>query len=132
METVRALWRGEEARFPDGTGTDVKVRIYPPPVQPELPIWITSAGSVETFELAGKLGAGMLTHLLGQDIDDLARKISIYREAFTPQDSGPLGKPRVALMLHTFLGRDRDQVREAVREPFSNSIYQATFLDGRS
>jgi natural product biosynthesis luciferase-like monooxygenase protein len=38
VKTVRALWRGEEARFVDGTGTEVAVRIYPPPVQPELPI----------------------------------------------------------------------------------------------
>ena len=86
VETVRALWRGEAARFVDGTGAEAAVRIYPPPVQPELPIWITSAGSAETFELAGKLGAGVLTHLLGQEIDDLARKISIYREAFTVQE----------------------------------------------
>jgi alkanesulfonate monooxygenase SsuD/methylene tetrahydromethanopterin reductase-like flavin-dependent oxidoreductase (luciferase family) len=74
---------GEEIRFADGTGTKVPVRIYPRTLQPELPIWITSAGSVETFELAGKIGAGMLTHLLGQEFDDLAGKISIYREAFT-------------------------------------------------
>jgi hypothetical protein len=39
------------------------------------------AARVETFELAGKLGAGVLTHLLGQEIDDLAKKITIYREA---------------------------------------------------
>jgi natural product biosynthesis luciferase-like monooxygenase protein len=132
VETVRALWRGEEARFADGTGTEVNVRIYPPPVQPELPIWITSAGSVETFGLAGKLGAGMLTHLLGQDIDDLAKKISKYRDAFTAQDSGSLGKPRVALMLHTFLGRDRDQVREVVREPFSAYLRSSIGLFARA
>lgn len=132
VETVRALWRGEEGRFVDGTGTEIAVRIYPPPVQPELPIWITSAGSVETFELAGKLGAGVLTHLLGQDIDDLARKISVYREAFTAQDGTALGGPRVALMLHTFLGRDRDQVRAVVREPFSAYLRSSIGLFARA
>jgi hypothetical protein len=59
----------------------------------------------------------VLTHLLGQEIDDLARKISIYRESFTAEDAVAPGGPQVALMLHTFLGRDRDQVREVVREP---------------
>ncbi len=130
--TVRALWRGEEARFADGTGAEVAVRIYPPPVQPELPIWITSAGSVETFELAGKLGAGVLTHLLGQEIDDLARKISLYREAFTVQDGAAPGGPQVALMLHTFLGRDRDQLREVVREPFSAYLRSSIGLFARA
>jgi len=128
VETVRALWRGETARFADGTGTEVAVRIYPPPVQPELPIWITSAGSAETFELAGKLGAGLLTHLLGQDIEDLAKKISIYSEAFTARD----GVPRVALMVHTFLGHDRDQVRDVVREPFSAYLRSSIGLFARA
>jgi natural product biosynthesis luciferase-like monooxygenase protein len=132
LETVRALWRGEEIRFADGTGTKVPVRIYPPPLQPELPIWITSAGSAETFELAGKLGAGMLTHLLGQEFDDLARKISIYRDAFTAQDGAALREPRVALMLHTFLGHDRDQVREVVREPFSAYLRSSIGLFARA
>jgi natural product biosynthesis luciferase-like monooxygenase protein len=132
VETVRALWRGEEARFVDGTGAEAVVRIYPPPVQPELPIWITSAGSAETFELAGKLGAGVLTHLLGQDTDDLARKISIYREAFTVADGAANGGPQVALMVHTFLGRDRDQVREVVREPFSAYLRSSISLFARS
>jgi natural product biosynthesis luciferase-like monooxygenase protein len=130
--TVRALWRGEEAMFADGTGTEVAVRIYPPPVQPELPIWITSAGSAETFELAGKLGAGVLTHLLGQDIDDLATKISIYREAFTAQDGAALCGPQVALMVHTFLGRDRDEIREVVREPFSAYLRSSIGLFARA
>jgi natural product biosynthesis luciferase-like monooxygenase protein len=130
VQAVRALWRGEEASFVDGAGAQAAVRIYPPPVQPELPIWITSAGSAETFELAGKLGAGVLTHLLGQEIDDLAKKITIYREAF--QESPALGKPRVSLMLHTFLGRDRDQVREVVREPFSTYLLSSIGLFART
>jgi natural product biosynthesis luciferase-like monooxygenase protein len=137
VETVRALWRGEKARFTDGTGTEVAVRIYPPPVQPDLPIWITSAGSAETFELAGQLGAGILTHLLGQDIDDLTKKISIYRESFTAQARGGTAahehsEPRVALMVHTFLGHDRDQVRDIVREPFSAYLRSSIGLFARA
>lgn len=131
VETVRALWRGNEVRFTDGTGTATAVRIYPPPVQPELPVWITSAGSTETFELAGKLGAGILTHLLGQDTEDLAKKISIYRESFTACGAA-LREPRVALMVHTFLGPDRDQVRDVVREPFSAYLRSSIGLFARA
>ena len=56
-------------------GHDVEVRIQPRPIQPELPVWITAAGAPDTFRLAGALGANVLTHLLGQSIDDLAEKI---------------------------------------------------------
>ncbi|MEU5985884.1 MupA/Atu3671 family FMN-dependent luciferase-like monooxygenase [Streptomyces sp. NPDC047434] len=110
-EEVRRLWRGEELTVRDGVGAERRVRIHPRPVQPELPTWITSAGGVETFRRAGAMGAGVLTHLLGQSLDDLARKIAAYRTAAGP-DGG-----HVVVMVHAFLGEDGDAVRELVREP---------------
>src|SRR5438034_5896712 len=74
-EQVRRLWRGETMTVVDGAGNRQEVGIYPPPVQPELPVWVTSAGGVETFRNAGRIGAGLLTHLLGQEVDDLVGKI---------------------------------------------------------
>lgn len=118
VETVRRLWRGEEVEFPDGAGEKQSVRIFPAPVQAELPVWITSAGSPETFRAAGRLGAGLLTHLLGQDRDALARNIAVYRQELAQAHSDAV-RGHVALMLHTLIGSDRDQVRELVREPFS-------------
>ena len=43
------------------------MRIFPPPVQPEPPIWITAAGSPDTFAMAGRIGANILTNLLGHE-----------------------------------------------------------------
>lgn len=121
VETVRRLWRGEGVAFPDGAGESRQVRIFPAPVQPELPVWITSAGSPETFRTAGRLGAGVLTHLLGQAPDALAANIALYREVLA-QAHGPGARGHVALMLHTLLGPDTDVVREVVREPFSDYL----------
>lgn len=121
VEIVRQLWRGASLEFSNGTGERVPVRIFPPPVQPEPPMWLTSAGSPETFKLAGSLGLGVLTHLLGQDLDVLKRNIAIYRSSFTPRQDPP-SFPHVTLMLHTYLGPDRAQVREEVRTPFSNYL----------
>lgn len=121
VDTVRRLWRGEEVEFSDGAGEKQSVRIFPAPVQPELPVWITSAGSPETFRVAGRLGAGLLTHLLGQDQEALARNIAAYREEFA-QAHGDGNRGCVALMLHTMIGTDRDRVREQVREPFSGYL----------
>jgi natural product biosynthesis luciferase-like monooxygenase protein len=117
IDTVRSLWRKETVKLVDGAGEEVQVRIYPAPVQPELPVWLTSSGSPETFRTAGRLGVGVLTHLLGQGIDELAGKIAAYRAAL------PSGQPgHVALMLHTFLGADREAVRAKVRKPFSDYL----------
>ena len=119
IEAVRRLWRGEEVELTDGTGTPARVRIYPVPVQADLPIWLTSTGNLATFQQAGELGVGVLTHLIWQDLDDLAKKISIYRQAFRARGSATK-EGHVVLMAHTFLGSDREEVREIVREPLSN------------
>ncbi|WP_436498868.1 MupA/Atu3671 family FMN-dependent luciferase-like monooxygenase [Actinokineospora sp. HUAS TT18] len=119
IETVRELWRGGKTALVDGDGKSVEVKAYPPAVSPELPVWLTSSGTPETFKAAGKLGVGVLTHLLGQDLDDLKGKIAMYREALAEHHGDAAGPGKVALMLHTFMGADRDEVREIVREPFS-------------
>ncbi|HEX6355500.1 MupA/Atu3671 family FMN-dependent luciferase-like monooxygenase [Actinophytocola sp.] len=134
-DQVRGLWRGESMRVVDGAGKPTEVNVFPPPVQRELPVWLTSAGAVETFRNAGRLGAGLLTHLLGQDVDDLATKIAAYREAVAERPGNWPG--HVVLMLHTYLGDDEDAAREVVREPLSNylrssvNLLLGSQLDGR-
>jgi methionyl-tRNA formyltransferase len=80
-ELVKRLWRGEKVAFPGPLGKDIEVRTLPRPVQPELPLWVTTAGNPETFEQAGRMGAHLLTHLLGQTVEQLAPKIAAYRKA---------------------------------------------------
>lgn len=119
VETVRALWRGDSVPVVNGLGETVDVRVYPPPVSPALPIWVTSAGGVETFRQAGRLGAGLLTHLLDQDLDGLAVKIDAYRKALAERPDADGWPGHVALMIHTYLDDDEDTARELVRAPLS-------------
>jgi natural product biosynthesis luciferase-like monooxygenase protein len=122
VEQVRALWRGETMPLTDGVGTQRDVAIYPRPVQRQLPVWVTSAGSVETFRAAGQLGAGLLTHLLGQEPAELAVKIRAYREALAERPGHDGWNGHVALMVHTFLGDDEAEVKEQVRQPLSDYL----------
>ena len=125
IEMVRRLWRGESVMFRSGDGTDIAVKIYPSPIQAELPVWVTAAGNPETFEQAGKIGANILTHLLGQKIEDVEQKIRIYRAARAA--SGLPGRGQVTLMLHTYVGDSMEAVKAAVREPMCR--YLGTSLD---
>jgi natural product biosynthesis luciferase-like monooxygenase protein len=115
-QQVRRLWRGASVPVTDGVGARTEVRIYPAPVQADIPIWITSAGGIETFRAAGSIGAGVLTHLLGQDLDDIATKVAAYRQAVAERPDADDWPGHVVLMVHTFLGDD-DRVRGLVREP---------------
>ncbi|MEU6432600.1 MupA/Atu3671 family FMN-dependent luciferase-like monooxygenase [Microbispora sp. NPDC046973] len=101
IDVVRALWRGETRTFADVAGREFEVRTMPQPVQPELPTWVTAGGSPGTFELAGTLGAGVLTHLLGQRPEDLAQNVAAYRKAWEARGGG--GRGHVTLMLHTHI-----------------------------
>lgn len=121
-DQVRHLWRGGTIPVVDGHGNPQQVGIFPPSVQPELPIWITSAGGVETFRRAGRARAGLLTHLLGQDLNQLADKIVEYRAAVAARNAGDGWPGHVALMVHTCLGEREDEIRELVRAPMSDYL----------
>jgi natural product biosynthesis luciferase-like monooxygenase protein len=126
IDTVRRLWRGEAVRLPNAKGDLVEVRTMPRPVQPELPVWVTTAGSLDTYVGAARAGARVLTHLLGQTVDELRGKIEAYRRAW--REAGHPGEGAVALMVHTFVGDDEDEVRETVRGPMKRYLGSAVSL----
>src|SRR2546425_5969294 len=95
LETVRSLWRGETVASPGPLGRDVRVRILPRPIQAELPVWVTTAGNPETYEMAGNVGANVLTHLLGQSIDEVTKKVAIYRKAWSAAGHPEIGRAHV-------------------------------------
>ncbi|WP_449224190.1 MupA/Atu3671 family FMN-dependent luciferase-like monooxygenase [Amycolatopsis speibonae] len=121
LAQVRQLWSGEKVTRLNGVGAEVEVGVFPRPVQPELPVWLTSAKHPETFRMAGEAGTGVLTHLLGHNLEELAEKIALYRKSWREAGHGP-GDGHVAVMVHTFVGQDLDEVRELVREPMSRYL----------
>ncbi|MCR9191507.1 MAG: thioester reductase domain-containing protein [Gammaproteobacteria bacterium] len=127
IEKVRALWRGESLKFKGVDERSVDIQIYPRPVQSELPFWLTSSGNPETFRKSGEIGANLLTHLLGQSVDELAEKIQIYRSEFQ-KHHGHVNKGTVTLMIHTFVSKDEDYVLRQVKEPLKNYLKDAIGL----
>jgi natural product biosynthesis luciferase-like monooxygenase protein len=116
IQQVQQLWRGEAVDFQDATGKTVLAQSLPRPIQPQLPIWITCQ-STETFIEAGRLGANILTSLLGGSLEQLDPKIQAYKQSLSKHGHDPATKT-ISLMLHTFLGADIDQVKDDVRRPF--------------
>ncbi|MET9613650.1 amino acid adenylation domain-containing protein [Kitasatospora indigofera] len=126
LAEFRKLWRGEPVRRTGGSGEQVDVRIFPAPVQEEPPIWLTSVGTVQTFEKAGASGVNLLTHLLGQAPEELAEKITAYRAARAA--AGHTGPGHVTVMVHTFMSDDTEQARKLAREPFREYLRSSTEL----
>lgn len=77
--------------------------LYPRPLQPILPLWLTSTRNPRTWRAAGRLGCGVLTGLMEQNLDDLAANIDVYHQALA--SSGHARESAyVTVMLHTYIG----------------------------
>lgn len=129
IDVVRRLWRGEAVDFPTGRadGSVLSVVTQPRPVSRELDVWVTTAGNPETYRDAARAGSNVLTHLLGQSIDEVADKIRIYREELVAQGKNPADY-KVTLMLHTYLDETREKAREVAREPMKGYLRSAAGL----
>ncbi len=127
IDIVKKLWRGEKVAFENPMGEMVETETLPRPVQKELPVWFTTAGNPESYRMAGEKGMNILTHLLGQGIEEVTEKIRIYRKARKDAGYDP-ATGNVTLMLHTFVGECNDEVREIVRQPMKDYLAAAIKL----
>lgn len=127
LDQVRRLWRGEAVEFPRKDGQPFAVKTQPRPVSAELEAWVTTAGNPETWREAGRMGANVLTHLLGQSITEVSDKVKLYRAALAEAGHDP-SRFKVTLMLHTFLAADRETAREVAREPMKSYLRSAAGL----
>jgi natural product biosynthesis luciferase-like monooxygenase protein len=121
IQEVQELWRGNPIAGRDGVGKDIELRIFPKPIKPELPIWLTCSGGPEMFEKAGELGCHVLTALLAQSIEEVEPKIKLYRESLARHGHDPAAG-KVTMMLHTFVGEDPQEVLQKVRAPLTNYL----------
>ena len=89
IESIVAMWEQEKfswdspfMTFPEFPSYEGDTRsITPKPYQdPHPPAWM-AAVSPDSVQLAGDLGLGMLSLTIMQPVDELARRIGIYREA---------------------------------------------------
>jgi natural product biosynthesis luciferase-like monooxygenase protein len=121
IRVVDQLWSGQTIEATDGTGQKVRIRTYPTPVQKRLIKWITAAGSPQSFQQAGAIGANVLTHLFDQGVEELAEKIVLYRRSRAEHGWDP-DDGRVAVTLHTFLANDWGQVHRHAYQPYCDYL----------
>ncbi len=115
LDTVRRLWAGESVTATSGSGDDVEVTLHPRPVQTEPPLYVAVVGNPDSYRRAAENGLGIVTNLMAQSVDQLARNIALYRQTRAASGHGP---GRVVVLVHTYLGADVDAVRQEAFAPF--------------
>jgi natural product biosynthesis luciferase-like monooxygenase protein len=121
IPVVQSLWEGNAQRFVNGKGDTVDVRTYPRPIQSRLQTWLAISRKIESFDIAGRMGANVLTMLSGITLMQLAERIEVYRKARAEAGHDRNGGV-ITLMLHTFVHRDIEHVMKVVREPLLQYI----------
>jgi natural product biosynthesis luciferase-like monooxygenase protein len=121
IRKIQRLWAGEEVLFEGPNETSLHLRIFPKPVQPRLPVWITTAGNPATWAKAGEIGANVLCAFVGYSFDDLEERIHLYRQERVKNGHDPR-TGHVTAMVHAYIGEDDSIVRAMVREPMCNYL----------
>ena len=125
VQTIQRLWRGESLPMRAGAGSDFEVKLFPLPVQKQLPVWLTCIHE-ESFVRAGEIGAGVLGYLMNQTVEELESKIASYRQALGRHGHDP-AEGHVTILMHTFVGDDLRATRERARGPLRE--YLRSYLD---
>ena len=126
MVDILSNGRVEEVRIQSLHGQDESVKIRSQPIQLHLPVWVHGDGNLETYQLAGAVGANLLVHLFDSSLTDVAERIAAYREAW--KKARHPGRGRVALMLHTFVGASHEFVKETVQRPLTEYLRTSPIL----
>jgi natural product biosynthesis luciferase-like monooxygenase protein len=121
IEIVQRLWRGETVMRRGVDGSSTAVSIQPRPLQLSLPVWITTSGDPDTWVRAGEIGANVLGAMMTQPLDQLAVRISAYRQARARSGVNP-ETGQVCVMLHTFTDHDDRSVRQHIDIPLKNYL----------
>jgi len=120
LNTVQQLWEGQSIQRKNGSGELTDLKIYPRPIQKNLPIWL-ACHSEETFVLAGKLGANVVTNLFGEQLKNIKQKINAYHQSLADNGFDPDSKT-VSLMVHTFIGENLEDVQSRFKHAYRDYL----------
>lgn len=105
-ESERVTWSGKHRPAINGLG------VYPRPEQNPLPVWIASAGSLESAVRAGTLGLPFALAIIGNvNPSDYATHVKLYKEA-AAKAGHDVSKLPIASHSHGFVAETRQQAVE--------------------
>ncbi|RAJ76870.1 MULTISPECIES: MupA/Atu3671 family FMN-dependent luciferase-like monooxygenase [unclassified Streptomyces] len=118
LATVRRLWAGAPHTAVGGDGERVDVTLHPAPVQARPPLAVAVLSAPGSWERAAREDVGVVTNLMQQDVDDLARNIALYRRTRAACGLDPRAG-RVTVLVHTYLRGDSARARREAYAPFT-------------
>jgi alkanesulfonate monooxygenase SsuD/methylene tetrahydromethanopterin reductase-like flavin-dependent oxidoreductase (luciferase family) len=120
VEHIVGCWTHDEYEFAGKWWSMPKRRVLPKPIQdPHPPVW-GATGSEAGHRMMGELGLGLLSFSVGTPPEELARRVSIYREGLAAC-AKPLGvtvNPRAACFTMVNCAPTREESYAVSRRAF--------------
>lgn len=116
VELIQQLWKGESISRIDISGNSVEILTLPRPIQPELPMFLTTSGNPDTWKKAGEMGINVLCSLTNHTFESLEKNIQLYRQSRLDHGHNPL-QGIVSTMVHTYVGENNEEVKTKVKKP---------------
>ena len=130
LDVIRSLWRGDAVERVAGNGEQVRVQLYPRPLQAMPPFYTAIVGNPDSYRRAAAEDIGIITNLMSQSVEQLAENIALYRDTRAEHGLDPAAG-RVVVLLHSYLGADGEQVRGEAFEPFCDYLRSSLSLFGQ-
>ena len=106
-------------------------RVVPKPMQdPHPPLWAAATGP-ESHEIAGRLGVGLLSLTLATPLDEVRRRIELYKAQLA--QATPVGKfinDRIGTFVLTHVAETDDEARETAAEAVATYLRSGLELVG--
>jgi len=118
VAAIPRMWREDPFTMRGKYWTvDPPVSVIPKPIQkPHPPIWVASTNP-DTFLLAAERGLGVLCFTLGIELEEVRRRIQVYRDRIpTAQPVGLTINSQVSMNIMGLFGEDRAETEEIARE----------------
>jgi alkanesulfonate monooxygenase SsuD/methylene tetrahydromethanopterin reductase-like flavin-dependent oxidoreductase (luciferase family) len=120
IDMIVQCWEDKEFSWNSPNFQIDPVHVVPKPVQqPHPPIW-QACTSPDSHRLAGELGMGLLSLVLMTPVDELARRIGLYKEGLA-QCTAPVGKyinDQVGAFLTVYCAETDDEARDIAADAF--------------
>ena len=124
---TQKLWSGKQYTFLGPNNIPTPTETFPKPEHCNLPLWIASIDNREVFAKAGELGIGIITNLLGQDLNELKDNIIVYKNSRKKQGLHP-DAGHIVVLVHTLVCADKNQAIELARKPFCDYLSSSVGL----
>lgn len=113
LDIVTKAWSGEPFAY-DGVHYKFgRLRVEPQPMQKPVPLWVACSRSKDSFEAAGRDGAGLLMNQYPMSVAQMKERFGWYKDAYAAAGHDPQKRNAMMAMFLNIADSEEQAIEEA-------------------